>query len=73
MPMSGTSGAQPPPIPYMLREEGQLPNPKSAISTLTSVTGEERLTPNPNECISTLTSGTRGIYPHCYILMLMNG
>ena len=29
--------------------------------------------PNPNECNSTLTSGTRGIYPHCYILMLMSG
>ena len=32
------------------------------------------LTPNPtNECNSTLTSGTRGIYPHCYTLMLMSG
>ena len=40
---------------------------------LTSATGEETLTPNPNECNSTLTSGTRGIYPHCYILMLMSG
>ena len=29
--------------------------------------------PNPNECNSTLTSGTRGIYPHRYILMLMSG
>ena len=29
--------------------------------------------PNPNECNSTLMSGTRGIYPHCYILMLMSG
>ena len=28
--------------------------------------------PNPNECNSTLTSGTSGIYPHCYILMLMS-
>ena len=42
-------------------------------STLTSATGEETLTPNSNECNSTLTSGTRGIYPHCYILMLMSG
>ena len=40
---------------------------------LTSATGEETLTPNPNECNSTLTSETRGIYPHCYILMLMSG
>ena len=32
------------------------------------------LTPNlTNECNSTLTSGTRGIYPHCYTLMLMSG
>ena len=32
------------------------------------------LTPNStNECNSTLTSGTRGIYPHCYTLMLMSG
>ena len=38
-----------------------------------SATGEETLTPNPNKCNSTLTSGTRGIYPHCYILMLMSG
>ena len=29
--------------------------------------------PNPNECNSTLTSGTRGVYPHRYILMLMSG
>ena len=29
--------------------------------------------PNPNECNSTLMSGTRGIYPNCYILMLMSG
>ena len=29
--------------------------------------------PNPNECNSTVTSGTRGIYPHHYILMLMSG
>ena len=36
---------------------------------LTSATGEETLTPNSNECNSTLTSGTRGIYPHRYILM----
>ena len=28
--------------------------------------------PNPSECNSTLTSGTRGIYPHHYILMLMS-
>ena len=29
--------------------------------------------PNPKECNSTLTSGTRTIYPHRYILMLMGG
>ena len=41
---------------------------------LTSATGEEMLTPNPtNECNSTLMSGTRGIYSHCYTLMLMSG
>ena len=40
---------------------------------LTSATREETLTPDPNECNSTLTSGTRGIYPHRYILMLMSG
>ena len=39
---------------------------------LMSATVEETLTPNPNKCSSTLTSGTRGIYPHCYILMLMS-
>ena len=55
------------------RGGGQLPNPKSATSTLTSATGEEKLTPNPNGCNSTLTSGTRGIYPHRYISMLMSG
>ena len=27
----------------------------------------------PNEYNSTLTSGTRGLYPHCYISMLMSG
>ena len=48
--------------------------PLECNSTLTSATGEEMLTPNPtNECNSTLTSGTRGIYPHCYTLMLMSG
>ena len=40
---------------------------------LTSATGEETLTPNPNKCNSTLTSGTRSIYPHRYVLMLMSG
>ena len=40
---------------------------------LTSATGEETLTPYPNEYNSTLTSGTRGIYPHRYLLMLMSG
>ena len=29
--------------------------------------------PNPNEYNSTLTRGTRGIYPHRYISMLMSG
>ena len=40
---------------------------------LTSATGEETLTLNSNDCNSTLTSGTRSIYPHRYILMLISG
>ena len=76
---SGTGGAQPPPIPYILGEGVNFLTLRVQFyanecnSTLTSATGEETLAPNPSECNSTLMSGTRGIYPNRYVLMFMSG
>ena len=65
-------GAQPPPIPYILGE---------GVNYLTlrvkfynnECNRRRDANPNPNQCNSTLASGTRRIYPHRYILMLMSG
>ena len=63
-------GAEPPPIPDILGEE------VNYLTLRVQFYANEcngRRDTNPNECNSTLTSGTRGIYTHCYILMLMSG
>ena len=65
-------GAQPPPIPYILGEEVNYLTLRVQFYANECNKRLEALTPNPNECNSTLTSGTRGIYPHRYILMLMS-